>query len=37
MRILGREALESLLPPGDVVAAVEGAFREYAAGRCQVP
>jgi alanine dehydrogenase len=33
MRILGRGELESLLPPRDVVAAVEGAFRERAAGR----
>jgi ornithine cyclodeaminase/alanine dehydrogenase len=33
MRILGREDLESLLPPGDVIAAVERAFRECAAGR----
>jgi ornithine cyclodeaminase/alanine dehydrogenase len=33
MRILGREVLEALLPPADVIAAVERAFREYAAGR----
>ncbi len=33
MRILRREDLESLLPPGDVIAAVERAFRERAAGR----
>jgi len=33
MRLLGREELESLLPPRDVVAAVERAFRECAAGR----
>jgi alanine dehydrogenase len=33
MRILGREVLEALLPPGDVIAAVERAFRECAAGR----
>jgi len=33
MRILGREALEALLPPDDVIAAVERAFRERAAGR----
>lgn len=33
MRILGREDLEALLPPGDVIAAVERAFRERAAGR----
>ena len=33
MRILGREALEAVLPPDDVIAAVEDAFRECAAGR----
>jgi alanine dehydrogenase len=33
MRILGREVLEALLPPSDVIAAVERAFRERAAGR----
>ena len=33
MRILAREDLEALLPPGDVIAAVERAFRERAAGR----
>lgn len=33
MRILGREVLEALLPPADVIAAVEGAFRETAARR----
>jgi ornithine cyclodeaminase/alanine dehydrogenase len=33
MRILGRDALEALLPPADVIAAVERAFREHAAGR----
>ena len=33
MRILGREVLEALLPPADVIAAVERAFREHAAGR----
>jgi ornithine cyclodeaminase/alanine dehydrogenase len=33
MRILGRETLEALLPPDDVIAAVERAFRESAAGR----
>jgi ornithine cyclodeaminase/alanine dehydrogenase len=33
MRILGREVLEALLPPSDVIAAVERAFRECAAGR----
>ena len=33
MRILGREVLEALLPPADVIAAVERAFRECAAGR----
>jgi ornithine cyclodeaminase/alanine dehydrogenase len=33
MRILGREALEVLLPAVDVIAAVERAFRECAAGR----
>ena len=33
MRILGREVLEALLPPADVIAAVERAFRESAAGR----
>ena len=33
MRILGREVLEALLPPADVIAAVERAFREAAAGR----
>ena len=33
MLILGREDLASLLTPGDVIAAVERAFRECAAGR----
>jgi len=33
MRILAREDLEALLPPEDVIAAVERAFRERAAGR----
>ena len=33
MRILGREVLEAVLPPADVIAAVERAFRETAAGR----
>jgi ornithine cyclodeaminase/alanine dehydrogenase len=33
MRILGREDLTALLAPGDVIAAVERAFRECAAGR----
>jgi ornithine cyclodeaminase/alanine dehydrogenase len=33
MRILGRETLEALLPPDDVIVAVERAFRESAAGR----
>ena len=33
MRILGREVLEALLPPSDVIGAVERAFRECAAGR----
>jgi alanine dehydrogenase len=33
MRVLGREALEAVLPPADVIAAVEDAFRECAAGR----
>lgn len=33
MRILGREDLEALLTPGAVIAAVERAFRECAAGR----
>jgi ornithine cyclodeaminase/alanine dehydrogenase len=33
MRILGREVLEALLPAVDVIAAVERAFRECAAGR----
>jgi alanine dehydrogenase len=33
MRILGREVLEALLPPADVIAAVERAFRECAAGK----
>jgi ornithine cyclodeaminase/alanine dehydrogenase len=36
MRILGREVLETLLPPADVIAAVERAFRECAAGRSAV-
>ena len=35
MRILGREVLEALLPPADVIAAVERAFRECAAGRAE--
>jgi alanine dehydrogenase len=33
MLILGREDLAALLTPGDVIAAVERAFRECAAGR----
>lgn len=33
MRVLGREDLERLLAPADVIRAVEGAFREHAAGR----
>ena len=33
MLILSRRDLEGLLPPRDVIAAVEGAFREAAAGR----
>jgi alanine dehydrogenase len=33
MRVLGREDLERLLAPADVIGAVEGAFREHAAGR----
>lgn len=33
MRILGRAVLEALLPPSDVIAAVERAFREAAAGK----
>jgi alanine dehydrogenase len=33
MRILGRRDLERLLTPADVIIAVEGAFREAAAGR----
>ena len=33
MRILGRAVLEGLLPPADVIAAVERAFRETAAGK----
>ena len=33
MRILGRQDLERLLTPADVITAVEGAFREAAAGR----
>jgi len=33
MRILGRAVLEALLPPADVIAAVERAFRETAAGK----
>lgn len=33
MRILGRTTLEAVLPPVDVITAVEGAFRECAAGR----
>jgi alanine dehydrogenase len=33
MRILGREHLAAVLPPFDVIAAVERAFRECAAGR----
>ena len=35
MRILGREDLERLLAPADVIRAVEGAFREHAAGRAR--
>lgn len=33
MRVLGGEDLERLLAPADVIRAVEGAFREHAAGR----
>jgi len=33
MRILAREHLAAVLPPSDVIAAVERAFRECAAGR----
>ena len=33
MRILGRGDLERILTPADVITAVEGAFREHAAGR----
>jgi ornithine cyclodeaminase/alanine dehydrogenase len=33
MRVLGREDLATLLPPADVIGAVERAFRECAAGR----
>ena len=33
MRVLSREDLERLLAPADVIRAVEGAFREHAAGR----
>jgi alanine dehydrogenase len=36
MRILGREDLEALLSPADVIAAIERAFRECAAGRASV-
>lgn len=36
MRFLGREVLEALLAPDDVIAAVERAFRERAAGRAAV-
>ena len=35
MRVLGREDLERLLTPADVVGAVELAFREHAAGRAR--
>jgi alanine dehydrogenase len=35
MRVLGREDLERLLAPADVIRAVEGAFREHAAGRAR--
>jgi alanine dehydrogenase len=35
MRILGREDLERLLTPADVIRAVERAFREHAAGRAR--
>ena len=35
MRILSRGDLERLLTPADVIAAVEGAFREAAAGRAR--
>ncbi|HEY5724367.1 MAG TPA: ornithine cyclodeaminase family protein, partial [Methylomirabilota bacterium] len=35
MRILGREDLERLLTPADVIGAVELAFREHAAGRAR--
>jgi alanine dehydrogenase len=36
MRLLGREVLEALLAPDEVIAAVERAFRERAAGRAAV-
>jgi alanine dehydrogenase len=35
MRVLGGEDLERLLAPADVIRAVEGAFREHAAGRAR--
>jgi ornithine cyclodeaminase/alanine dehydrogenase len=35
MLVLSRRDLESLLSPADVIAAVEDAFREYAAGRAR--
>jgi len=35
MRVLGREDLEGLLTPADVIRAVEGAFREHEAGRAR--
>lgn len=37
MRVLSRADLARLLSPADVVAAVEAAFRIYAAGRADVP
>lgn len=36
MLLLSRRDLEALLSPADVIEAVEGAFREVAAGRAQV-
>jgi len=37
MRVLGRAEIERLLPPLDVVEALDAAFREYAAGAVTVP
>jgi len=36
MLVLSRRDLERLLTPADVIEAVEGAFREVAAGRAQL-